>query len=109
MQFRSHRGGVFDAPENTMPAFRKAFAEGYEQIETDPQLTKDGEIILMHDSAVNRTCRHADGSPIESPMRVRDMTYAEIAALDAGIAHGEEFKGTRVPKLEELLQLLVRT
>lgn len=106
MKFRSHRGGVFDSPENTMPAFCKVFSEGYEYIETDPQLTKDGEIILMHDSTVNRTCRRADGSKIEQPMYVSDMTYAEIAELDAGIAYSEKFQGTRVPKLEELLQLL---
>ena len=106
MQFRSHRGGVFYTPENPLPAFREAFAQGYESIETDPQLTKDGEIILMHDGEVNRTCRYADGSVIEKKMRVRDMTYAEIAELDAGVAHSEAFRGTRVPRLEELLQLL---
>ena len=106
MIFRSHRGGVYYTPENTMPAFRKAFAEGYEQIETDPQLTKDGKVVLMHDNTVNRTCRYADGRCIEKPMNVCDMTYAELLELDAGIAMGEEFKGTRIPLLEELLELL---
>ncbi len=106
MIFRSHRGGVYYTPENTMPAFRKAFAEGYEQIETDPQLTKDGKIVLIHDSTVNRTCRYADGHCIEKPMNVCDMTYAELLELDAGVAMGEEFKGTRIPLLEELLEFL---
>lgn len=106
MQFRSHRGGVYYTPENTMPAFKKALADGFEQIETDPQLTKDQRIVLIHDSTVNRTCRYNDGTPIKEKMRVRDMTYAEISELDAGVAMGEEFKGTRVPTLEELLQLL---
>lgn len=106
MQFRSHRGGVFYTPENTMPAFCEALAQGYEYIETDPQLTKDGVIILMHDGAVNRTCRRADGSELEQTMLVEDMTYAEIAELDAGIAHSEAYRGTKVPRLEELLQLL---
>ena len=106
MIFRSHRGGVYYTPENTMPAFRAALDSKFEQIETDPQYTKDGVIVLMHDSTINRTCRHNDGTVIEQPLRVCDMTYAELLNYDAGIHKGPRFKGTRVPKLEELLQLL---
>ncbi len=106
MIFRSHRGGVYYTPENTMPAFRAALDSKFEQIETDPQYTKDGVIVLMHDSTINRTCRHNDGTVIEQPLRVCDMTYDELLNYDAGIHKGPQFKGTRVPKLEELLQLL---
>jgi glycerophosphoryl diester phosphodiesterase len=106
MIFRSHRGGVYYTPENTMPAFRAALAQKFEQIETDPQYTKDGVIVLMHDSTINRTCRHDDGSVIGQPMRVCDMTYAELLNYDAGIHKGMQFKGTRIPRLEELLELL---
>ena len=106
MLFRSHRGGVYYAPENTIPAFRSALSLGYDQIETDPQLTKDGEIILLHDSTLNRTCRLPDGSPLTETMYACDMTYDEISRFDAGIFKGEQFKGTRVPKLSELLELM---
>ena len=106
MLFRSHRGGVFYTPENTMPAFRDALAKGYDQIETDPQLTRDGEIILLHDSTLNRTCRNADGSLLQKPMVAADMTWEEISRYDAGIHKGEQFRGTRVPRLFELLKLL---
>ena len=106
MIFRSHRGGVFYTPENTMPAFRAAFEAGFEQIETDPQYTKDGVVVLMHDGTINRTCRNADGSPIEKSIKVCDATYEELMKYDAGIHKGEQFKGTKIPKLEELLQLL---
>lgn len=106
MIFRSHRGGVYYTPENTMPAFRAALDSKFEQIETDPQYTRDGVIVLMHDSTINRTCRHKDGSLIEQPLRVCDMTYDELLNYDAGICKGPQFKGTPVPKLEELLQLL---
>ncbi len=106
MIFRSHRGGVYYTPENTMPAFRAALENKFEQIETDPQYTKDGVIVLMHDSTINRTCRHKDGSVIEKPLRVCDMTYEELLNYDAGIHKGIRFQGTRVPKLEELLHLL---
>ena len=106
MQFRSHRGGCFYNPENTMPAFRDAVNKGYNQIETDPLITKDGEIVLLHDITMNRTCRMPDGSPIAEPMVIEDMTYEEILRYDAGIYKGEQFKGTKVPKLSELLELL---
>jgi glycerophosphoryl diester phosphodiesterase len=78
---------------------------GYAYIETDPQLTKDGKVVLMHDETVNRTCRNADGSVIEKPIRVCDVTYDELMQYDAGIALGEQFRGTRVPLLDELLAL----
>lgn len=103
MQYRSHRGGVHNTPENTMPAFLSALKQGYDYIETDPQLTRDGVVVLMHDSTVNRTCRHPDGSVIGEPVRVCDITYDELLSYDAGIAMGEQFRGTRVPRLDELL------
>lgn len=105
MLYRSHRGGVHNVPENTMPAFLSALHAGYDSIETDPQLTRDGVVVLMHDDTVNRTCRHEDGSAVKDPVRVRDVTYEELLCCDAGIAMGESFRGTRIPRLEELLAL----
>lgn len=104
--YRSHRGGVYETPENTMPAFKAALQQGYEMIETDPCYTKDGEIVLFHDGTINRTCRRADGSKIEEPILLRDLTYAELMEFDAGIAKGPQFAGTKVPRLAELLTLL---
>ena len=103
MLYRSHRGGVYYTPENTMPAFCYALDAGYDYIETDPQLTRDGVVVLMHDDTVNRTCRNPDGSRIGETIRVADMTYAELCRYDAGIAMGEQFRGTRIPRLDELL------
>lgn len=105
MLYRSHRGGVFYTPENTMPAFKKAMTEGFAYIETDPCFTNDGVIVLHHDMTVNRTCRNADGSPITNPVKLSELTYEELMEYDAGIAWGEQFKGTKVPTLEELLKL----
>lgn len=105
MQYRSHRGGTHYTPENTMPAFLYAVNAGYDYIETDPQLTRDGVVVLMHDDTINRTCRHADGSRIETPVRVDEHTYEELLQYDAGIAFGEQFRGTKVPRLDELLSL----
>ena len=103
MLYRSHRGGVYDTPENTMPAFISALSLGYASIETDPQITRDGVVVLMHDDTINRTCRHADGSLIEKPIRISETTYEELLSFDAGIAHGEQFRGTHLPRLDELL------
>ena len=103
MLYRSHRGGVYYTPENTMPAFLQALKDGYDQIETDPQLTADGVVVLIHDSTVNRTCRHADGTVVEEQVEVSSLTYAELMEFDAGIAMGENFRGTKIPRLDELL------
>ena len=106
MQFRAHRG-FSGYPENTIPAFRRAVEDGFEQVETDPVFTKDGVIVLMHDYSINRTCRNRDGSPIEKKdLLVSELTYEQLLQYDAGIAFGEEFRGTPIPRLEELLELL---
>ena len=106
MLYSAHRGGMFYTPENTIPAFLFALQNGYDQIETDPQLTLDGVVVLMHDDTINRTCRNADGSIIEKPVKVSDITYAQLMQYDAGIAMGEEFLGTKVPRLDELFELV---
>ena len=103
--FRAHRGGSSYTPENTMPAFEEAIRQGFEYIETDPQFTKDGEIVLMHDYCINRTCRNADGSQIEGEVCVKDLTYEELLQYDAGIRMGDAFRGTKIPTLDELLTL----
>lgn len=103
MIYRSHRGGVYYTPENTMPAFYDAIEKGFVQIETDPCYTKDGKIVLMHDYTINRTCKNADGTDIEKEVYTAECTYEELLCYDAGIHMGEEFKGTKIPLLEELL------
>lgn len=108
MQFRAHRGHT-DDPENTLPAFRHALEDGFEQIECDPCYTKDGVIVLMHDSTINRTCRNRNGSVIATEIPLSSLTYEELLQYDAGIACGEQFRGTPVPRLEELLALLEET
>jgi len=90
-----HRGTVKFAPENTVSAFRKAIELGADLVEMDVRETKDGHLVLMHDSTVNRT---TDGSG-----KVGAMTLAEMRRLDAGSWFGSEFKGERVPTLREAL------
>jgi len=94
----AHRGWSAIYPENTMIAFEKAIEVGVDQIETDVRVTKDGELVLIHDKAVDRT---TNGTGL-----VKDYTYAELQQLDAGSWKGEEFAGTRIPKFVELMELV---
>ena len=69
----AHRGLVQAAPENTLGAFQGAVDGGYEGIEIDVQMTRDGEIVIAHDSNFTRmTLGHPDGG---SNRRIRDLTW----------------------------------
>jgi glycerophosphoryl diester phosphodiesterase len=94
----AHRGVSMYAPENTLPAIRKAIAMGYDYVEMDIHYTLDGVPVLMHDDWVNRTTNGF------GPVSL--CSLAALQKLDAGAHAGPEFKGTRVPTLEQALQLM---
>ncbi|OLN21776.1 glycerophosphodiester phosphodiesterase [Domibacillus antri] len=89
----AHRGASGTHPENTMAAFRAAERLGADGIELDVQMTKDGEIVIIHDETVNRT---TNGKGF-----IEQMTYDEMASLDAGSWFGPAFKGEKIPTLAE--------
>ena len=91
----AHRGASGTCPENTLAAFRRAAALGAPMVELDVQLTRDREVVVMHDWTLDRT---TDGSGA-----VRDRTLEEIRRLDAGGWFGPVFRGERVPTLAEVL------
>jgi glycerophosphoryl diester phosphodiesterase len=97
----AHRGASAAAPENTMAAFRKAAAMGAECIETDLHLSRDGRLVVMHDATLARTT-NGDGL-------VKNFTFAELRKLDAGSWFSEEFKGERIPVVEDLLDFAGQT
>lgn len=94
----SHRGGGATAPENTLPAIAAALEGEFGYVEVDVALTADAHPVLMHDAKVDRT---TDGSG-----RLADLTLDEVRALDAGSWFDPAYAGTRVPTLEEFLDLL---
>ena len=104
MQMQAHRGVCTECPENTMPAFKRAVEQGYPIIELDPKFTADDVCIVLHDFSINRTCRTADGKAIEEKLPVAELTWQQVQQLDAGAWFGEEFRGTKVPKLAEVLE-----
>lgn len=90
-----------NVPENTMPAFELAAELGADGVETDVHFSKDGKIVLMHDPKLERT---TNGQGL-----VTDYTYEELLAFDFGIKIGKDFKGTRIPTMDELFELCRRT
>lgn len=91
----AHRGWKDKYPENTMEAFRAAAELGVDQLELDIHVTKDDELVVIHDATVDRT---TDGT---GP--VCEKTLAELKALDAGIFMGEAFRGCRIPTFTEFM------
>ncbi|SIM61360.1 glycerophosphodiester phosphodiesterase [Micromonospora cremea] len=91
----AHRGASAAAPENTLVAQEIARKGGADWIENDVQPSKDGVPFILHDGTVDRT---TDGSG-----NVRDLTAAQIKALDAGSWFGPQYVGERVPTLSEQL------
>lgn len=91
----SHRGYSAVAPENTLPAFEAAISAGADCAELDVQMTKDGVVMITHDTNLKRTTgRNAN---------IYDLTYDEVRELDAGSFMGAEFAGTKIPTLQEVL------
>ena len=100
IELAAHRGNVENAPENTMPAFIDAYGIDVDMIELDLRMTKDKEIVVIHDPTVDRT---SDGTGM-----VSEMTLAELKRLDFGVKRGEKYRGTRIPTFREFLELARR-
>jgi glycerophosphoryl diester phosphodiesterase len=105
----AHRGSSLAAPENTMEAFRLAVEDGAGGLELDVHMTRDGEIVVLHDDTVDRT---TDGTGA-----VRDMSLRELRGLDAGYRFtpdgGRTYpfrgRGVRVPTLGEIYEAFPET
>lgn len=93
----AHRGVNREAPENTIPAFKKAVEYSFD-IELDPQRSKDGDWVVMHDLTVDRT---TDGHGV-----VTDLTLKQLQKLDAGCKFNRDLRGIRIPTLEEVFDLV---
>ena len=106
IKFQAHRGVQCENPENTMPSVMAAIEQGYDVIEVDVDVTKDMKFVLLHDHSLNRTGRNEDGSLIENEVIISDITYEEALKYDVGVSFSEEFKGTKIPLLEDVLKVV---
>jgi len=93
----AHRGASGYAPENTIAAFKLALALGAASAEFDVQQTKDGRLVVIHDTDLKRV-----GGVRR---RVGAMTWLELSRIDVGSWFSAKFSGERVPLLGEVLDL----
>ncbi len=100
VEIYAHRGGAGLAPENTLAAFRKALDLGVEAMEMDLHVSRDGEIVVIHDETLDRT---TDGQG-----SVADLSLDELKRWDAGGKFAPAFRGERIPTMREVIEL-VRT
>ena len=101
----NHRGFNSIAPENTIPAFKLSRRRGFAIIETDVQFTSDNVPVIIHDRAINRTARNADGTEIQETIYIDEITYEEALTYDFGIWKGPSYAGTKIPTLAQVLSL----
>ena len=93
----SHRGEHLHHPENTLPAYQAAIDAGADYFEVDVRTTSDGKLVLMHDNTVDRM------TGAKGP--IKNMTFDQVRALDAGAKFSPRFAGTKVPTFDEALAL----
>jgi len=93
-----HRGAKNYAPENTLAAFKTALELGADGFELDTQLTSDGHVVVYHDNKVDRT---TDGHG-----KLSDLSLAELRELDAGSSFSEDFRGEKIPTLNEVFDTI---
>ncbi len=92
-----HRGYNRMAPENTLPAFQAAIDDGGDIAELDVQLTKDGVVVVSHDPTLRRTAGINKS--------IYELTYDELQQIDVGSYFSEQYTGTHVPTLDEVIKL----
>ncbi|WP_020391833.1 glycerophosphodiester phosphodiesterase [Kribbella catacumbae] len=77
MIITGHRGALGSEPENTLRSFRRAVADGCDEIELDLRVTADGELVVLHDATVDRTTNGTGA--------VAELPFAVLRSLDAGL------------------------
>ena len=101
MEIIAHRGLSAKYPENTMIAFEEAAKLPIWGVEFDVHLTKDNQLVVIHDEAIDRT---SNGHGF-----VKDLTLEELRAFDYGAWFKAEYAGQQIPTLAEVLQVFEQT
>ena len=90
-----HRGASTEAPENTLAANDLAFQQKADGIEVDVRLTKDNQLVCMHDKSAFRTAGKKN--------LIKESTLNQLKSLDVGKWKGEKWSGEAIPSLHEVL------
>lgn len=116
IEVQGHRGARALRPENTLPAFEYALAQGVDVLELDLQVTGDDVLVVMHDAHVNlEICDRPLKKAAPGAFVVRAHTYRELQVFDCGVKRNPRFARqelvpeTRVPRLSEVFDLVKRT
>jgi glycerophosphoryl diester phosphodiesterase len=94
----AHRGSCTRAPENTLSSFKLALEEGADGIELDAKLTRDGEVVVIHDPTTDRTTGFSG--------TVNQLDLKEIKDLEAGSLFNTKFLGEQIPTLDEVFEAM---
>ncbi|SET58907.1 glycerophosphodiester phosphodiesterase [[Clostridium] polysaccharolyticum] len=97
VKITAHRGFSSQAPENTLEAFQAAIDSMSDFVEFDVQQTKDGELIILHDSNLQRTCG--------KNKFIWNASFEEVRRFDAGAWFSDDYAGVQIPTLEESITL----
>lgn len=120
LDLQGHRGARGLMPENTLPAFAKALTIGVTTLELDVGLTKDGKIIVSHDSALSPAhTRAEDGTWIVNPPLIKSMTFDDLQKFDVGkidpssraakrFPDQAAVDGTKIPLLEDVFSIVMK-
>ncbi|RPF56151.1 glycerophosphodiester phosphodiesterase family protein [Aquisalibacillus elongatus] len=95
VEVAAHRGDKMHTPENSMSSIRSAVEKNADVVEIDAQITQDDIVVLNHDLNLQRVAG--------VPYHVKDLTYEELQQYEIGSSFSEEFKGEKIPTLEEVL------
>ncbi|MCK1999436.1 glycerophosphodiester phosphodiesterase [Psychrobacillus psychrodurans] len=101
MKIYAHRGSSGTHPENTIAAFKAAAKLPVHGVEFDVHMTKDHELVVIHDETINRT---SNGSGF-----IKDLTLAELKKFDFGSWYSPKFKQETIPTLREVLYVFKDT
>ena len=93
----NHRGYRTVAPENTLPAYILSKKMGFDYVETDIGKTSDGVFVLLHNASIDGT---SNGTG-----QIANMTFEQVRQYDFGARSGNEYIGTKIPSLDEFLEL----
>ncbi|WP_250657917.1 glycerophosphodiester phosphodiesterase [Alkalimarinus coralli] len=96
MKIYGHRGAKGEAPENTLEGFVHAYNQGIKRFELDIQLTKDGQLIVIHDPTLERTTGVVT--------KVKDAIFSEVATLDARQNTAAWSTHCHIPSLSEVVE-----
>ena len=120
LDIQGHRGARGLMPENTLPAFARALSIGVTTLELDCAITRDGVVVVSHDSTLNTEITRENGHWITRPdLAIAQFTYEALQRFDVGridpaskyaarFAHQQPVDGTRMPRLADVFALARR-